>query len=51
MSGFCGLAELFGGLSLGVCGECLVDADCPEKGQTCVDAMAGMGGLTAAFCQ
>lgn len=49
-SGHCGLANLFGFAELGVCGECNVDADCPEKGQTCVDAEAGMGGLTPAFC-
>lgn len=49
-SGYCGLANLFGFAELGVCGECNVDEDCPEMGQTCVGAEAGMGGLTPAFC-
>ncbi len=50
-SGYCGLANLFGFAELGVCGECNIDADCPEEGQTCVEAEAGMGGgLTPAFC-
>lgn len=50
-SGHCGVASLFGFAELAVCGECNVDADCPEKGQTCVPPEASMSGLTAAFCQ
>ena len=50
-SGHCGIANLFRFAELGVCGECSVDEDCPEMGQTCMPAEAGMGGLTPAFCE
>ena len=50
-SGHCGVANLFGFAEVAVCGECNEDADCPEVGQTCVPAEAGMGGLTPAFCE
>lgn len=50
-STFCGTADLFGALSLGVCGECIVDDDCAKKGQVCVPASADMMGLMPATCQ
>ncbi len=49
MSGFCGTADLFGFVQLGVCGECVTDDDCPDMG-TCTPAEAGMGGLMGATC-
>ena len=50
-SGHCGIANLFGFAELGVCGECNVNEDCPEKGQTCVPAEASMAGLNPAYCE
>jgi hypothetical protein len=50
-SGHCGSADLFMGLvSLGVCGECVVDQDC-EPDLTCTPATAGMQGLEGAVCE
>ncbi len=50
-SGHCGIALVLGIAEIGVCGECSIDEDCPEAGQTCVAAEAGMGGLVPAMCQ
>ncbi len=50
-SGFCGVASLMGFAELGVCGECVVDGDCPEPGQTCTGPELGMGGLVPAVCE
>lgn len=50
MSGHCTAASLFMFIELGVCGECEIDADCPDMG-TCAPASAGMGGLMGATCQ
>lgn len=50
-SGFCGQANVLGILLLGVCGECLVDTDCP-MGATCVPAMVDLNTsvITGAKC-
>ena len=50
-SGFCGSADIMGFLQIGVCGECIVDGDCPMPGQTCVGPTADQGGVTPAVCQ
>ncbi len=50
-SGHCGIANLFGFAELGVCGECSVDDDCLEEGQTCAPPEAGQNGLSGASCQ
>lgn len=49
-SGFCGAADIFGFVELGVCGECVVDEDCGDPKLTCTPASAGMGGLMPATC-
>lgn len=49
-SGFCGEADLFGFFQIGVCGECIVDEDCPDEGQTCMAGSVGMAGLSGATC-
>lgn len=41
VSGFCGKATVMGVLSLGVCGECNSNSDCPQ-GQTCSDPVVDL---------
>lgn len=48
-SGLCGVADLFGLVPLGVCGECLTDMDCMAPA-TCTAAVADMSGLQGAVC-
>lgn len=48
-SGLCGVADLFGVVPIGVCGECLTNMDCMDM-QTCTPPMAGMSGLQGAVC-
>jgi hypothetical protein len=48
-NGHCGIADLFGVVSIGLCGECTTEADCAE-GETCMPAMAGMGGVSGPMC-
>lgn len=48
--GHCEVVDVFQGfVTLGVCGECITDADCPE-GQTCTGGEATMQGLTGSSC-
>lgn len=51
-SGFCGTADVMGILEVGICGECNVDADCPQ-GQTCTDPLVDVENdqLVGALCQ
>ena len=52
-SGLCGAADVMGILKLGVCGECISDADCAKFGlDTCSPAQAdtNSGVLTPATC-
>lgn len=50
-SGFCGEASVMGLLKLGICGECLSDADC-GMGKMCVDPAVDLnaGTLIGAVC-
>ena len=48
-SGLCGVANLFGLVPLGVCGECLTDMDCMGMA-TCTPPVADMSGLQGAVC-
>ena len=48
-NGHCGVADVFGVLELGLCGECTTEADCAD-GEECMPAMAGMGGLAGPTC-
>ncbi|MCA9706635.1 MAG: hypothetical protein KDK70_12350, partial [Myxococcales bacterium] len=51
MSGACGVAQLFGLIPIGICGECVDDADCVAMGlTTCEPAVADMSGVTPATC-
>jgi hypothetical protein len=49
LNGHCGIADLFGVVELGLCGECTTEMDCAE-GETCMPAMAGMGGVSGPTC-
>jgi hypothetical protein len=50
-SGICSVADAFMGfVQLGVCGECITDAECMEPA-TCTPASAGMGGLEGSVCE
>jgi len=50
-SGFCGVANAFGLIPVGVCGECLSDMDCVAMGlTTCEPAVADQMGLLGASC-
>jgi hypothetical protein len=48
-NGHCGIADVFGVLQIGLCGECTTEADCAD-GEECMPAMAGMGGLAGPTC-
>jgi hypothetical protein len=50
-SGFCGEASVMGLLKLGICGECINDADCPV-GQQCTDPAVDldMSALIGSVC-
>lgn len=48
-AGFCTEADLMGFITLGVCGECESDMDCPDMG-TCVPAMVGLNGFGGSTC-
>ncbi|MEZ4380633.1 MAG: hypothetical protein R3A79_04770 [Nannocystaceae bacterium] len=48
MSGKCGTVTVMGIIPVGVCGECLSDADC--DGGTCVPGEVGQGGIQGAVC-
>ena len=50
VSGFCGIADLFGVAQLGVCGACVTDEDCADPELTCTPPNAAMGGLMPAVC-
>ncbi len=54
-TGICSSANVMGVVEVGICGECLSDADC-QPGQSCVDAEVDlMGGnldaLTGSYCE
>jgi hypothetical protein len=49
LNGHCGAADVFGVIEIGLCGECTTETDCAE-GETCMPAMAGMGGVTGPTC-
>lgn len=51
-SGFCGKAESMGIVKLGVCGECLSDADC-NRGKTCTPPVLDINNaiLLGAVCE
>jgi Cys-rich repeat protein len=48
-NGHCGIADLFGFVEIGLCGECTTDMDC-AMGEVCMPAMAGMGGVSGPVC-
>jgi hypothetical protein len=48
-SGLCGVADVFGIVPIGVCGECLTDMDCMAMA-TCTPPVADMMGLQGAVC-
>jgi hypothetical protein len=52
MSGFCGEAKVMSVVSVGICGECNGDMDCPN-GMTCTDPTVNldMGTLEGSVCQ
>ena len=50
MSGHCTETSLMGFVTLNLCGECAVDADCPMMGQTCTPAEASMNGFIGSIC-
>ena len=52
MSGICAEVDLMGLLTVGVCGECNVDADCTEAGETCQepDVDIETGEVTPPLC-
>jgi hypothetical protein len=48
---FCASADVMGLLELGVCSECLQDADCPTMGDTCEAPVVDLAeGLIAGAC-
>lgn len=51
MSGICAPADAggFGLITVGVCGECATDADCPMQG-TCMPGTAEQSGITGSTC-
>jgi len=49
-SGFCGVADVFGVVPIGVCGECLEDMDCMAM-EMCTPPVADMSGLMGAVCE
>ncbi len=49
LNGHCGIADVFGVIEIGLCGECTTEDDCAE-GESCMPAMAGMGGVAGPTC-
>lgn len=49
MSGACGIANVFGVVDIGVCGECASDDDCTPPA-TCTPPTADMSGITPSSC-
>lgn len=48
-SGYCGVADVFGIVPIGVCGECLGDMDCMPM-EMCTPPVADMNGVQGATC-
>lgn len=49
MSGHCTSATIMGIVEVFICGECSEDGDC-DMGETCMDAMASMNGISGSVC-